>query len=260
MNDVTWVQIRPFEQAFVRQLNDRANRVDDRRSYVTDFLTPREQVIAEHIARANGLSSLSFGGYEQAERRRVLFYDGREEDLPGMASYAVSCLMATSKRGSAPLRHSDYLGSLLGLGIKRDKLGDLVLFDGGVYAFCTADMAGVLLQEWSEAGRTRLTVRLITAIHEHDFTPPSIEKLTVTMQSLRLDALVAHAFSLSRTKVVEPIKAGLVQLNFTVCSDPAAAISPGDVLSFRGHGRARVVEIGGNSRSGRIFVTIGRYR
>lgn len=260
MNDAAWVQFRPFEQAFVRQLRDRANHVDDHRSYLTDFFTPREQVIATHIAHANGLFSVSFGGYEQAERCRVLFYDGLVEDLPGMETYAVSCLMATCKRGSAPLRHSDYLGSLLGLGIKRDKLGDLVLFDGGVYAFCTTDMVPVLLREWSEAGRTQLSVQLITSVHECDFMPPAVEERTVTIQSLRLDALVAHAFSLSRTKAVEPIKKGLVQLNFTVCTDPAAAISPGDVLSFRGYGRAKVIGIGGNSRSGRIFVTIGRYR
>ncbi len=254
------MQIRPSEQVFVRQLSDRVHRVDDQRSYVTDFFTPREQVIAQHIARTNGFLSQAFGGYEQAERRRVLFCDVIGQDQPSTSSFAISCLMATKKRGSAPLRHSDYLGSLLGLGIKRDKLGDLVLFDGGVYVFCTSDMANVVLQQWSEAGRTHLSVQLMTSFQEGDFAPPTIEEKTVTMQSLRLDALVAHAFSLSRTKAVEPIKAGLVQLNFSVCTDPATAISPGDVLSFRGHGRARVLEIGGNSRSGRIFVTIGRYQ
>lgn len=81
----------------------------------------------------------------------------------------------------------------------------------------------------------------------------------VTLQSLRLDAFLAHAFGMSRSKAVEPIRSGKVQLNHVLCVEPSQEIVEHDVVSLRGSGRARVMGIEGNSRSGRIFVRIGRY-
>jgi len=82
---------------------------------------------------------------------------------------------------------------------------------------------------------------------------------TASVASLRLDAVTCAAFGLSRTKAAEAIAERRVSLDHQLCQQPAKAVSEGALLSVRGMGRARLLEVGGMSRKGRIFVRIGLY-
>ena len=86
-----------------------------------------------------------------------------------------------------------------------------------------------------------------------------IKTIRDTVATPRLDALVACAFSTSRSKAADFISAGRVQLNHRECTKADKAVEEGDVLSCRGLGKAAVRELGGRSKKGRIMVVLERY-
>ena len=80
-----------------------------------------------------------------------------------------------------------------------------------------------------------------------------------TVSSLRLDAVTATAFSMSRGRAAELIAAGRVNLDHAPCLKPDKPVAEGAVLTARGFGRARLREVGGLSKKGRTGITIERY-
>ena len=81
------------------------------------------------------------------------------------------------------------------------------------------------------------------------------------MKSLRLDAVCAGMFGLSRTAAAEAIAQGLVSLNYGECLKADAPVRTGDVLSLRGKGKGKVLSAGENrTKKGRLYVTAGIYQ
>lgn len=260
MRDEARIHFRPSEQILAKRFEEWATRArTSERLTVTDFLTPREAAIGVVVAAAEGVSWRTYGGHGAAERACGCFYEMRGPS-PQESDFAISCLRVIPGAGDPPPTHGDYLGSLLGQGIKRDRVGDIAFgVQGGVYVFCKTTIAPVILGNWVRAGRAAIRVSPVEIDAIEGIAAPVLTERVVTLQSLRLDALVGHAFGLSRTKALEPIRSGDVQLNFSVCTDPSEEIQSGDIVSLRGHGRARVLLAQGQSRSGRTFVRIGRY-
>ena len=202
----------------------------------TAFLSEAEQAAAQRLLNAAGIHSgfVWNGGYEGAERKILQFLpDWAEED-----DSVIACLRA-AYRGEGQPTHRDCLGSLMGLGITRE----IVPF---------------LLQNWDSAGRIRLS---LSEIRPDELRVPErrLQVLRDTVMSLRLDAVAATGFGMSRGKAAELIHAGRVQLNHTDCCKPDRAVDQGDVVTARGFGKFLLAEVGGLSKKGRIAITIHRY-
>jgi RNA-binding protein YlmH len=254
-----FMHYRPEERPFVQRVIEFAERAEERQFPVlTDFLDPRQLMIAENIVRTVGNVELyTNGGHAGAERRRALFLPLYWE--PDEDDFSLAYFRAETGEPAKNIQHGDYLGALLGLGIKRAKLGDISVYDGGADFIAAQDIADYIRLHFHQVGRTSLR---LTEIGKEDFRPPRIayEEKTCTVMSLRLDAVAAEGFGLSRSKIVEPVRAGKVQLNWQIVDDPSTSVAEGDVISLRGKGRLRVLEIGSTSKKGRTFVRIGRYK
>lgn len=86
-----------------------------------------------------------------------------------------------------------------------------------------------------------------------------IKEVRTTVASLRLDAVASSGFSVSRTKLVSAVNAGLLQVNWQPAKGPSQEVKEGDVISMRGRGRMKVEAITGTSRKGRIGVYLKRF-
>ena len=149
--------------------------------------------------------------------------------------------------------HRDYLGAILGLGIRREWVGDILVQAHGAFVFCLPSVEPELraLEQVGRAGVKAAAVPLSAVpVPERRVRP-----VTFTVQSARLDAVVSGMFRLSRTSAAAQIRAGAVHLNYAECLRPDAPVAAGDVLSLRGAGKGAVTEVGGVSRKGRQFVT-----
>ena len=258
-----------------RQLLDRAARNGDERVLLahildkceqsrnrnipsaTDFLSPAEQRSAQDLLHAAAIhDGCAFcGGFERAERRMLLFLPDWQEEAD--ASDAMAFLRAAWHESEHPT-HRDLLGSLMALGVERETLGDILVSEGSADLIVSAGVAQYLLDNWTGAGRTVLR---LTAIGADALRVPEqkVKEIRDTVATLRLDAVTAAGFSVSRGKAAELIAAGRVQKNYREVTKGDASVAQGDVISARGLGKFEVAEVGGLSKKGRTGILLRRY-
>lgn len=257
------MHFRASETEAVKRLDDFAKRAyQSGRMMLTAFLTPRELEIAAMMASRNQVHSISFGGYPQAERERVLFYSNIENNIDLANEYFdIVCLRLISDHRE-PIRHQDYLGSILGMGVERSQIGDIVIDSkpGNAFVFVSRQMALYFMDYYTHAGKVPVKVETLNDVPDLSSVEVKWEERWFTLKSLRLDALVASAFGHSRTDAALLVKSGKVQLNYSICDDITEDVAAGDVISMRGIGRVRVLSVEENPKSGRQFVRIGKYK
>jgi len=156
------------------------------------------------------------------------------------------------------LDHGDYLGALLGLGIKRDVIGDLHVREDGCHCLVTEEMAGFLHTHLKQVHRVPVRTDILPP-ERLRVVRPEMEVSVITVASLRLDGVASDAFRISRSKILEPIRAGRCRVNWKVEEDPSARVGEGDIISLKGFGRFKILGVDGPTRSGRLRVSIGKF-
>ena len=242
------------DEELLRRAEDLRERCERTSSVThTAFLTPAEQYKLSCWARGRAECRLIFsGGVKNCERAIGFFlpfwYDAGSDP-------AAECVGAVfAKAGFGEPGHRDYMGATLALGIKREWLGDIIVSGSTAHILCLDTVAETLVRELDHVGRCGVRCRTV-ALSE---IPPIVRKtrsVTFTVKSLRLDAVAAEMFGLSRTSAVAMIEAGLAQLNYEICEKPSAQVKPGDIISLRGKGKGELADEGGLSRKGRTFLT-----
>ncbi len=157
------------------------------------------------------------------------------------------------------LRHRDILGSLMGLGLTREKLGDILLpGDRTCQVVLLREVLPILLSQWESAGRWRLKLREIPLA---SLSPgeAKVRLIRDTVATPRLDAVLAAGFSLSRSKAMAYISAGKAAVNHRECLKGDKLVDVGDILTCRGLGKCVVREVPGQSKKGRTMLVLERY-
>lgn len=235
------------------------SKISYQRGIVTfsDFLNLNELHILHTIPK-NELHSqyVTFGGYEHSERQMVAFLP---DALCYEYEYPISVLKISPlhKKFSEQLSHRDYLGALLNLGIDRSKLGDILVEEDGAILFVHASMTAFLTEEIHRIRHTSVYVENIS-LQDFSFTP-ALKEITGSVSSVRLDSLLALAFSSSRSKLVAYIEAGKVFVNGKLITSNGYQIKENDIVSVRGLGRFRYKGMTAQTKKGRYFVTIELY-
>lgn len=223
----------------------------------TPFLSPREQLMAQSLLQAAGVRDgyALDGGYPEAERKLLVFLpDWADQPPEGELAF----LRAAFHGQDSALTHRDILGSLMGLGVERDRLGDILVGPHSADIVAAPSLLDFFLREWGEAGRVKLTVTEIGR-EELEIPPVQVRTIRDTVSSLRLDAVASSAFGLSRGRAAELIAAGRVNLDHTACLKPDKQVGEGAVLTARGLGKARLVRVGGLTKKGRVGIVIERF-
>lgn len=240
----------------IAQVNDLAEKaLRDQEPQWTDFLDPpdREQVQAV-LSWNQRVRFSSFGGYAQAERRRMVIYPDYyivETIQPALAFLEITV------KSPEPLTHRDYLGAILGLGLRREKLGDLLVAPDRCQLVIVPELVEFLSTHLQKVGNHQAE---LVEIDPEQLNPPQQREKVIrsTVASLRLDAIAGLGFGESRTKMVKEIRSERVKVNWKVVKNPDASLEPGAVISIRGRGRVIFKEITGTSKKGRIGVVLVR--
>jgi RNA-binding protein YlmH len=200
-----------------------------------------------------------YGGYDGAERRMLVCIPA---EIPMSDSDAFDGLLAvlrvTKPAISRELTHRDYLGSVLGLGIERSVTGDILVRPDGADIIIVPEIADFLLREFRQVGRTNIKTQLVP-IEELIIPEMRTQIIKDTIPSARLDSILSSAFRLSRSKAAEAIRSGIVSLDHVECLKPDEKVEEGQMLVLRGRGKAVIDEIGGESKKGRIWVSIRKF-
>lgn len=135
------------------------------------------------------------GGYDTAERKMIIFLP--YEDFPYNQPYDIIRIKPANPRFAESLTHRDYLGSLMGLGITRDKLGDVVLDDGCAYVFADANISDYIISGLCQVKHTTVTASTVDKL-DFNYTP-AFEEIKGTVASLRLDSVISLGSAVQET-------------------------------------------------------------
>ena len=249
------------DKVLLAKVLDRAEQAAARNIPVaTDFLSPQQQMQTLDLLRLAGYADSAYvrlGGYEGAERNLILFLPDWLEAEDAASQSPIRCLRAVF-RPEEKLSHRDFLGSLMGMGIVREKIGDILVGPDSADLLVLETVADFLRQSWDSAGHAKLTVTEIDPGHIH-IPEVKCQEVRDTVSSLRLDAVASTGFRMARGKAAELISGGRVQVNWRECTKPDKLLSAGDTVSARGFGKFVLTEIGGTTRKGRISIVVKRF-
>ena len=220
------------------------------------FLTPAEaaEVSRAFAARRDILFSAD-GGFQGAERQCALFV---QPDWGAYDREDVLAAVALEHRTQDTVRHQDVLGSVLGLGLSRDVMGDIAIEPGRAVFVCLASMAEYIIDRVDKLGRIGVKARRIP-LSELPALSESLTQRQITVASLRLDALIAAAFHLSRGDSAQLIEAGLVRLDHQECLNTSKNAQEGAIISVQGKGRIKLISVMNETKKGRLRLTLGFY-
>ncbi len=246
------------DRVLVSRLLDKVEQCRYSSFVYSDFLSPYEAAIAKRILDKIGDVFYTFtGGYEGAERViAAISTDFIDQELV-LSSSPLSFLRITPSI-EKPLSHRDYLGSLLGLGIKREKIGDILVCQSHTDVFLIDKIAEYILYNMDKIGNVKVSSQLLSLF---EYTAPQIKErlINTTVASLRADSIAASGFGLSRTKVLDYFKAQRVNVNWENVQNPSKHLSEGDTMSIRGKGRIVLEKVAGTTKKDRISIVIKRF-
>lgn len=228
-------------------------------AYETDFLDPREQQIVESLIGTTNDEVLFsfFGGETNAERKRAIIAPFYEEISP--SDFAVKLLEATYHSKFIELKHRDILGAFMSLGIDRKKVGDIVVAKDRFQLMVAEELLTYIQMNLTQVKQANIILKEIPFANWITSNDQWIERHH-TVSSLRLDILVKEIYQLSRKTAVQLIKANRVKVNFTDVDDPALQMMEEDLISVRGYGRSKVLELHGKTRKDKLRLTSARLK
>lgn len=244
------------DKLLIAKVLDKAFKTQKAKVYAyTDFMDPYQKGLIEKLlAGESGLDFDFDGGYDGAERVITVFrpdFMSYDEDSFEMPFRLVDITFNIKES----LNHRDFLGSLIGLGIKREKIGDILVREDGCSIVVLGDIAEYIKYNLARVGNVNVKVEL------KDMDDIQLEELEVkiinkTVASLRLDCIAAAGFGMSRNKVTEFINAEKVFVNWNAVPNTAKVLNEGDTISLRGKGRIILEEVGRTTKKGRIGISI----
>ena len=224
----------------------------------TGFLSPHQMQLAQYLF-GNQEGLCSYGGYPDAERQMFIYLPEylTEEYLKSDDSPLV-CLRASYYKDDN-LTHRDILGALIGCGIAREAIGDILMNDHSCDFFITAEIAPFILENFQSAGRVSLKISQIS-LDDACIPEQKYVEMSDTVASLRLDSIISSGFRISRTAAGSYIEADKAAVDGLVCAKPDKIISQGSKISVRGLGKIMLFQVGHTTKKGRISVIIHRYQ
>lgn len=223
----------------------------------TDFLNPYQRKIVTTITKQiYDINYLQDGAYKRAERKRIVIFP--EYLFPDHVQSPVSVLKLDGNFNFQSIGHRDVLGSLLGLGIKRKMLGDILVLDEFVQVVIADEIKDFVSLKLKRIHEVPVNV---TEIKKGDIVIPTenARDILATVPSMRLDAVASAGFGDSRNKISRDIKNQKVKLNWKPEVNTSEEVKVDDLISIRGRGRVKVVKRRGLSHRGRIKLLLKRY-
>lgn len=242
---------------FAKAMDQALFAMKRRQPAFTDFMDRAKCArFQERLQGIQGLQVTLYGGMEDCERQKM----GFSADTLSAEAFPIRVLKIrrkSKKFGQADLSHRDYLGSLLGLGIDRSKIGDILVEEASAICFVAEEIAPYISEVLQQVSKTAVIAEEIDGAEAIPKRQTEVKR--VTAASLRLDAVAGEVFHLSRGKMQALIGAEKAAVNWNTVKSPSHLLKEGDLVSVRGFGRFRVGEIGGKTKKDRVSLEIERY-
>lgn len=246
------------QRILLSHIYDLMTRSNDRNILTASrFFGEADAAAVEGFCRASGTADFFlYGGYSEAERKCVIFLPEyyTVDDVIAMPSLCeityIKASVSKFDAQNADISHRDVLGSLMGLGIERSAVGDIIAEGSSAVFIIKSSLCEFIKENLSKISRYNVDVNVFDEYiikARQDYVEDSD-----TVASMRLDAVVSSVFGISRTSAYEYITASLVSINGVTVAKPDCSVNVGDKLTLRGKGKAQILKLDGFSKKGRI--------
>lgn len=245
------------DKLLVSKILDKASRSEKSKKIVySDFLDPYQKNVVERALSADSEINFTFyGGYDGAERVIIFFrpnFMSEDNNYDDENPFKLICISLNSREC---LTHRDFLGALMGLGIKREKIGDILVKENSCEIIVLYDIADYIMYNLDKVGNARTNIE-VKDTDEIQAIEPKLKEIRTTVASLRLDSISSAGFGISRSKITDYIKSEKVNLNWEMTDSLTKQVKEGDTISIRGKGRVVLEKVGGTTKKGRIAVEL----
>ncbi|MED4202659.1 RNA-binding protein [Neobacillus mesonae] len=250
---------RPEEREYIDQVLDWKNYVEQQYTpKLTDFLDPREQHILKTIIGENGDVKCSlFGGASDGERKRALLYP--DYLTPSDEDFQVSLFEIHYPKKFVTIEHRQVLGTLMSLGLKRGKFGDILLSGEQIQFFAAKEVNNYIKNHMDSIGRAGVKLSE-KPLNDAAIQKEQWEEMNVTVSSLRLDTVISSVFHVSRQKSLTYIQQGVIKVNWSTIENSSFQCDEGDIISVRGFGRMKILQIEGKTKKDKWRIVVGKQK
>lgn len=246
------------EKQLAAYLEDAAERcARTGRPYFTKFLTDSEQALLKRVKMPHGVELRLFGGEANLdyERACIGLIPSEMSDIDD-GIFPIGAVTFTLGQRDR-ITHRDVLGTLISVGIERDTIGDIYLYEDKAIAYLCNAVIPLVADTVTKIGGigVRAEIGVNAPIPERKF-----QLLRLSVSSLRLDTMVGHLAGHGRNNAVEKyIRPQRVTVNSVVCTDADHRLKAGDKISVRGVGKFVFDEINSEGRKGSLHITVKKY-
>lgn len=216
------------------------------------FLSCEEAVLVERFLENQKVTYSFYGGEHSAQRVMM----GCFPDWVKERKFPITAITIRYRLADV-LKHRDILGALMGLGLTRESVGDILIENGRAVIFLSEDIVKYVLENLQKVGR-------VGVVSETSYISPLPQAqqsrlLSATVASCRLDGVVSAFCNLSRNTANEYIAGGLVSVNSVQCIKATKAIQNGDIISVRRKGKFQVLSTENRSKKDRVIISYKSY-
>lgn len=229
----------------------------------TDFLDMYQVSLVENFLRKIQYKNYQlYGGYEEAERKIAMVYPEKYDDKmieknKNTIVNLVRVILPEKEKGK--YSHRNYLGGIVKLGLKREKVGDIIVHEEGADIITLESFSEILKQQLPQLTRFENSKIVQEEIQNLRKKEIKVEQVKIIVPSLRLDNFVSDLARTSRSKAVQIIEQERVFINGQNETKASKQVKLNDIITIRGKGRFIVKEFTGTTRSGRTIVRIEKY-
>lgn len=229
----------------------------------TNFLNMYQISLVENFLKKIKYNTYCFwGGYDTAERKVLILYPEKYTHEMIVKNYnKIMCIIRIElpEEEHGKFTHRNYLGGIVKLGLDREKVGDILVNDGGADIIALEESVKYLINELPNLKRFENSKITEIQIDKLNYVQPKKEEVKIIVPSLRLDNFVSDLARTSRNKAVNIIQSERVFVNGNLETKTSKQIKEKDIITIRGKGRFTIKEFIGNTRSGRTIVTIEKF-
>ena len=254
------------DKLLVSRVLDKLEFVQKKNSIeTTDFLDMHQKTVAEKVLKSQKITNyIYYGGYSNAERVMIIIYPEKLEDVFNNNQYdfnniveVIRVILPNEMKGK--YSHRDYLGAVIKVGLKREKVGDIIVNLDGADLIVSKDISKYIVDSFKELTRFSKSDIYEESIEKLNITEPKTEVLNIIIPSMRMDSIVSELIRTSRSKALEIINAERVFVNSEVITKNSKMLKENDMITVRGKGRFKIIKILNSTKKGNLVLEVEKY-
>lgn len=258
--------INDDDRILVSKLLDKIEFVNKRNSVGhTDFLDMRQRQLLERVMLELKISNyVATGGYKTAERTVLVIYPEKLEEIIKNDQFDYNTIFEVVRINlpnelKGMYSHRDYLGAIIKIGMKREKVGDIITSKDGADLIVLKESEKYIISGLKELTRFSKAIFQSWGIEKLNIEEPKTQLIDIIIPSMRIDSIVSEIIRTSRAKAVTIIKEERVFINHELVTKGAKEVKENDMITVRGKGRFKIGKIINNTRKGNLVLEVEKY-